>query len=255
MNKSQQLTGKVAVITGAAQGIGYAIAQALGEWGASLIIADIANAEAAAHKLTAQGFDARGFNLNVADETSWQALAEALGTDEGGVDIIVHNAGLYANLSRVPFEQLSTEEWRRVFDVNVHGIFIGSKALVPLMRRRGGGAIVNISSASVYKGPANLMHYVTGKGAVTTMTQVMARELGADNIRVNSIAPGFTLSDGVLNREDPIDWQRNMNNSARALKRDQTPQDISGAVRFLCSDDGAFITGQGLVVDGGIVFH
>jgi NAD(P)-dependent dehydrogenase (short-subunit alcohol dehydrogenase family) len=252
MTTNTKLNGKTAVVTGAAQGIGHAIAQALGEWGARVIVADVRNAAEAAEKLRALGIDAVGATLDVAEESSWLALASTL---SDGLDILVNNAGLYATLSRVPFEQLSNEEWRRVFDVNVHSIFIGAKALVPLMRKRGGGAIVNISSASVYKGPANLMHYVTGKGAVTMMTQVMARELGADNIRVNSIAPGFTLSDGVLNRDDPIQWQRDMNNAARAIKRDQTPQDISGAVRFLCSDDATFITGQGLVVDGGIVFH
>ncbi|WP_281060737.1 SDR family oxidoreductase, partial [Mesorhizobium sp. M1A.F.Ca.IN.020.06.1.1] len=171
-------------------------------------------------------------------------MAEEL---SGGVDILVNNAGLFSPLSRVPFEQLSNDEWKRVMDVNVFSIFIGCKAIVPLMRKRGGGGIVNISSASVYKGPPNLMHYVTSKAAVTMMTQVMARELGGDNIRANSVAPGFTLSDGVLGRKDPIEWQKQMNNNARSIKRDQMPEDIVGAVRFLCSPESAFITGQALV--------
>ena len=250
-----KLKGKIAVVTGAAIGIGNAIARALAKEGAHVVVADISKAEQAAQAMRNEGHAASALKLDVSLSTQWRAGAARLESEFGGVDILINNAGLFASLTRVPFEELSEEEWRRVMDVNVFSIFAGGQAIVPLMRKRGGGHILNVSSASVYKGPPNLMHYVTSKAAVTMMTQILARELGTDNICVNSIAPGFTLSDGVLNRKDPIEWQRQMNNNARSIKRDQVPEDIIGAAVFLCSEAAAFITGQALVIDGGIVFH
>lgn len=252
---SNHLAGKIAVVTGAAIGIGHAIAKGLAAQGAQVIIGDIKGAAEAAGKLSSSGLLVHGEVLDVSNEGDWKALANTLRATYGGVDILVNNAGLCASLTRGPFENLSNEEWKRVMDVNVFSIFIGAKALVPLMRRRGAGRIVNISSASVYKGNAHVMHYTTSKGAITMMTQVMARELGSDNICVNSVAPGFTLSEGMLSRKVPIGAQRKANNDARALKRDQMPDDVVGAVCFFCSAESSFITGQSIVVDGGIVFH
>lgn len=252
---SKNLKGKIAVVTGGAIGIGFAIAKKLAQHGAQVIIGDINSQAEAAEKLRSLGLLVRGEELDVSKEDDWKRLAELLEKTYGGVDILVNNAGLCASLTRGPFEKLPNDEWRRVMDVNVFSIFIGAKALVPLMRSRGGGRIVNMSSASVYKGLANVMHYTTSKGAITMMTQVMARELGADDICVNSVAPGFTLSEGMLARKVPIDAQRRANTEARALKRDQLPDDVVGAVWFLCSAESSFITGQALVVDGGIVFH
>jgi NAD(P)-dependent dehydrogenase (short-subunit alcohol dehydrogenase family) len=248
------LSNLVGVVTGGAQGIGEAIAVGLAEVGAEVVVADIQGQRAgeAAEVLRAKGMAARGAALDVTRPEQWAELAASL---PDGVDFLVNNAGLYGPVTRAPFEQQTDDEWHRVMDVNVFSIFIGCKAMVPLMRRRGGGSIVNISSTGIFKTPALLLPYIVSKGAVNTMTHVLSRELGADNIRVNNVAPGFTLSEGVMNRETPVEPQRLMNLEGRSLKRDMVPDDIAGAVRFLCSPDSAFITGQTLVVDGGFVTH
>lgn len=247
------LDGRVAIVTGGASGIGYAIAQDLAAHGARLAICDIAGAAAAAERL---GPGAIGLDTDVSDETSVDAAVAAVIGAFGSADILINNAGLFTTITRAPFDTLPVDEWRRVLDVNVTGAFLFSRAVAAPMRRAGGGRIVNITSGSVWSAPAMMLHYVTSKGALTAMTRSMARELGADDITVNAVAPGFTLSAGVLeHRQDMLDTARDRARSARALQRDQAPDDIVGAVTFLCGDGGRFITGQTLVVDGGAVMR
>jgi NAD(P)-dependent dehydrogenase (short-subunit alcohol dehydrogenase family) len=173
----------------------------------------------------------------------------------GGVDILVNNAAIFASLESRPFEQITTAEWDRVNAVNVRGVFECCKAAVPAMRKRGGGRIVNISSATVFKGSPMLLHYVTSKGAVVALTRALAREVGQNKIGVNCIAPGFTLSDGVKDNPSYTDAFRNANTATRAMPRDGHPADLIGTLVFLCSPDSDFITGQTIVVDGGSVMH
>ena len=142
-----------------------------------------------------------------------------------------------------------------MLDVNVLGCFLAARAVVPQMRARGGGRIVNIGSTSQLKGTVGLVHYSASKGAVAGLTRALARELGPDNILVNQVAPGFTLSDGVAGRLDGFSAMRTNAPGARVLRRDMTPSDIVGAVRFLAGPWAQFMTGQTLVVDGGAVFH
>ena len=246
------LDGKVAIVTGGASGIGFAIAEDLARHGARVAICDIAGADAAAKRLDC----AVGIQVDVSNEASVErAISEVLGV-LGGVNILVNNAAQFTTITRAPMDRLPIGEWREVIDVNVTGTFLFSRAVLAPMRRAGGGRIVNITSGSVWSAPAMMLHYVTSKGAVTAMTRSMARELGPDNIAVNAVAPGFTLSSGVLeHRQDMLDTARDRARNARALQRDQLPEDIVGAVTFLCGDGARFISGQTLVVDGGAVMR
>jgi NAD(P)-dependent dehydrogenase (short-subunit alcohol dehydrogenase family) len=248
------LAGKIAIVTGGAQGIGRAIVAELAACGAHAVIADIAGAEKTAAELAAEGLDVSGGELDVTDEASIAALVDATASAHGGVDILVNNAGLFATLQPRGFEEIDAAEWRRVMDVNVLGYFLMAKAVVPHMRRRGGGAIVNIASTTSLKGVANLLHYSSSKGAVQAMTRSLASELGKDEITVNAVAPGFTVSDGVLDNAAAVEKMRTSAPGKRPLSREMLPADIVGAVRFFASPAAGFITGQTLVVDGGAYF-
>src|SRR5438445_9119846 len=172
-----------------------------------------------------------------------------------GIDILANNAGLYASLAMRPFEQIPLDEWRQVMDVNVASMFLTCRAVVPLMRERGGGKIVNISSGTPFRGVPFLLHYVTSKGAIVAFTRALAKELGKDAIHVNCVAPGFTISTGVEEHPEVIEALRDVSVAARTLQRDQTPEDVVGAVVFLCTPAADFVTGQTMVIDGGQYFH
>lgn len=245
------LDGKVAIVTGGAQGIGKAIAEQLSAEGARIVIADLKGAEQAAVAFP----DGVGLTVDVASETDTERMASETVSRCGGIDILVNNAGLYASLQMRPFEQIPVQEWRQVMDVNVMSMFLTCRAVVPRLRERGGGRIVNISSGTPFRGVPFLLHYVTSKGAIVALTRALAKELGGDEILVNCVAPGFTLSEGV--RESPAVLQalRDASVSARTLKRDQQPTDVAGAVAYLCGPGSTFVTGQTIVIDGGQYFH
>ena len=188
-----KLDGKVAVVTGAAQGIGNAIAAALAAEGARIVVVDLARAEEAARVFV----DGVGIAADVSSEEDVARMAEEAVDRCGRIDILVNNAGLYASLAMRPFEQIPLEEWRRVMDVNVASMFLCSRVVVPIMREQGGGKIVNISSGTPFRGVPFLLHYVTSKGAIVAFTRALAKELGRDKILVNCVAPGFTMSEGV----------------------------------------------------------
>ena len=245
-----RLADRVAIVTGGAQGIGRAIAQRLHEEGATVVVADLQGHEAAAAEL-----DGLGVRVDVSSEADVKALAEAVLEKYGRIDALVNNAGIYSSLVPKPFEQIEVEEWRRVYDVNVLGMFLVTRAVMPAMRAAGYGRIVNIASGTPYKGVPFLLHYVTSKGAVVAMTRAVAKEVGADGILVNTVSPGFTMSDGVLANPVQVEKLQEISLQARLVQRDQYPSDIVGAVAFFCSPDADFITGQSLVVDGGAYFN
>ncbi len=250
-----QLEGKVAVVTGGAKGIGHAAAIALAERGAAIVIADVGGAEAAAGGLAATGARALGITTDVAAERDTAAMAAAAVETFGGIDILVNNAGIYSSLTPRPFEEIDPAEWRRVMEVNTLGIFLCARAVLPAMKARGGGRIINISSGVAFKGNPYMAHYVASKGAVVSLTRALATELGAHNILVNSVAPGFTLSDGVKGNPTLIDGVKERSLRGRVLARDMVPEDLVGAITFFAGPDAAFITGQTLVVDGGAYYH
>jgi NAD(P)-dependent dehydrogenase (short-subunit alcohol dehydrogenase family) len=245
------LEGKVAIVTGGAQGIGRAIADALAADGARIVIADLERAESAAADFP----DGVGLTVDVASEDDVARMAAETVQRCGAIDILVNNAGLYASLAMRPFEQIPVGEWRQVMDVNVLSMFLTCRAVVPHMRAQGGGRIVNISSGTPFRGVPFLLHYVTSKGAIVALTRALAKELGADDVLVNCVAPGFTMSDGVHEHPEVIEALQDVSVSARTIKRDQVPADVVGAVAFLCGPGATFITGQTMVIDGGQYFH
>jgi NAD(P)-dependent dehydrogenase (short-subunit alcohol dehydrogenase family) len=245
------LDGKVAVVTGAAQGIGRAIAEGLAAEGARIVVADLAGAEDAARSFK----DGVGLTVDVADEQDVQRMVDETVAQCGGLDILVNNAGLYASLEMRPFDQIPLEEWRNVMDVNVASMFLTCRAALPAMRERGGGKIVNISSGTPFRGVPFLLHYVTSKGAIVAFTRALAKELGKDKVLVNCVAPGFTLSAGVEAHPEVVEKLRDVSVSARTIQRDQVPEDVAGAVVYLCGPGSDFVTGQTIVIDGGQYFH
>jgi NAD(P)-dependent dehydrogenase (short-subunit alcohol dehydrogenase family) len=245
------LDGKVAIVTGAAQGIGRAIADGLAAAGARIVVADLRGAGE-----TAQSYDGGvGVTADVSKEDDVQRLVDEAVAQCGGVDILINNAGLFASLEMRPFDQIPLDEWRQVLDVNVASMFLTCRAAVPVMCERGGGRIVNISSGTVFRGVPFLLHYVTSKGAIVAFTRALAKELGKDNVLVNCVAPGFTMSAGVEAHPEVVEKLRDVSVAARTLQRDQLPEDVVGAVVYLSGPGSEFVTGQTIVIDGGQTFH
>jgi NAD(P)-dependent dehydrogenase (short-subunit alcohol dehydrogenase family) len=241
------LTGKVVIVTGAAGGLGRAFARGFAGAGARVAVADV-NLQGARETAREIGGDAMALGVDVSDEASTQAMARDVAGTFGGIDALINNAGLYATLSRRPFWEIPVEEWDRAMAVNLRGPFLCAKAVVGHMRGRG-GAIVNVASATVFSGSPLWMHYVASKGGVIAMSRVMARELGPEDITVNTLAPGFTLTEaslGVNAASYGVD--------RGAIKRAGVPEDIVGAALFLASKHARFVTGQTLIVDGGRQF-
>jgi len=249
-----RLSGRVAIVTGAAQSIGVAYAKGLAAEGAKVSIADVEPADGVVRAIRDAGGEAMSQICDVSDAKAVARLIRSTDEAFGGVHILVNNAALAARLVHKPLEELSSEEWDRVFAVNVRGSFECVKAALPIMRRQKYGKVINISSGTVFKGVTYMLHYVATKGAVIAMTRSMANELGKDGIRVNAIAPGLTSTEYMKSRNDIADYLVTMAKS-RAISREEMPEDLVGACVFLASADSDFISGQTLVVDGGQVMH
>jgi NAD(P)-dependent dehydrogenase (short-subunit alcohol dehydrogenase family) len=252
-SQNGRLAGRVAIVTGAAQGIGAEYARAMAAEGARLSLCDLQSPNGVVDEIRAAGGEAIGFVTDVTDPKAVAELVRETDATFGGIHVLVTNAALFGTLDLKPFTEIASDEWDRVMAVNTRGVFECVKAVAPVMRRQGYGKIINIASGTLFKGTTLLLHYVASKGAVVAMTRVMARELGDDGIRVNCVAPGLTVSPNV--RRVYTQEMINANLSSRALKREEEPSDVCGAVVFLASGESDFITGQTLVVDGGSVMH
>lgn len=249
----QRLAGKVAVVTGGARGIGRAIALAFAHEGAEVAVADIhldGAQQAAALVAERGGPPAFAVSVDVADPASVARMVEAVAERFGGIDVLVSNAALWGTLQRRPFWEIPAEEWDRVMAVNAKGTFLCSAAVLPYMRRRGKGKIILIGSAGIWPAQSRLAHYLASKAALVGLARSMARELGPERICVNLVHPGPTDTGVPV---QPREWLEERNR-LRAIQRMQVPEDVTGAVVFLASDESDFITGQQLIVDGGMVF-
>jgi NAD(P)-dependent dehydrogenase (short-subunit alcohol dehydrogenase family) len=250
-----RLKGRVAIVTGAAQGIGETYARALARAGAAVVCADVLDTAAVAAAIKAEGGSALSLNTDVTSAASVQAMVDASLAAFGRIDVLVNNAAIFGSLKLKPFDQITSAEWDQVMAVNVRGPFECAKAVTPVMRKQRYGKIINVASGTVFKGTPLFLHYVTSKGAVVAMTRCLARELGNDNICVNTLAPGLTLSPNVVSNAD---WQGGIADgivASRAMKREQLPDDLTGTLVYLASGDSDFVTGQVIVVDGGSVTH
>jgi NAD(P)-dependent dehydrogenase (short-subunit alcohol dehydrogenase family) len=251
-----RLAGKSAIVTGGAKGIGRHYSQALAAEGARVMIADIADGTQVAAEIAAKcgANSVASETCDVSDESAVKRLVEATLARFGKIDVLVNNAALYAPLHETKFTAIDVDLWDKVMAVNLRGPFLMAKHVAPDMAKRQYGKIINIGSGTAVRGIPWLMHYVTSKGGIMAMTRAMSRELGDDGIRVNTLMPGFTLSDSIMS-ENPghVQTARGRAIASRALKRDQQPEDLTGTLIFLASADSDFITGQMIAVDGGNV--
>jgi 3-oxoacyl-[acyl-carrier protein] reductase len=250
-----RLEDRVAIVTGGGKGIGRHYVLGLAREGAAVVVAelDAAAAEATAAEARAQGGTALAVPTDVSDPASVSAMVEQTTASYGRVDVLVNNAAIFASVhfERVPHDRIGVEEWDRMFAVNVRGVWLCCKAVIPHMRARGYGKIVNIASSTAWTGNANMLHYVASKAAVAGLSRALAREVAPDGILVNSIAPGYTESDTLLAVTTPD--RREIAINTRLIPRAERPEDLVGTVVFLASHDSDFITGQTILVDGGLV--
>jgi len=248
------LEGKVAIVTGGGHGIGRAYCLGIAREGGRVVVADVdgAAADQVAEEIGPQALAVRA---DVASLASCRDLAQRTLDTFGQIDGLVNNAAIFATIpiSRVGFQEIDEAEWDRVMEVNVKGVWNCCRAVAPAMQERKQGSIVNISSSTVLNGSAGRIHYVASKAAVLGFSRVLARELGPDNIRVNTIAPGSTLSEA--NPDEKVLQMRQRNVGGRSLQRVERPEDLVGSVLYLLSDLSAFVTGQLLAVEGGENMH
>ena len=247
-----EFIGRVAVVTGAGNGIGAEYARHFATHGATVVIADIDDDAAAstAGEITAKGLKATAVKLDIADAEACVVALDKVVDDHGSLDILINNAALYRHRDFAIAEDIDLGMWQRMIDINISGTFYMCRGAIPHMKDQGSGVIINQSSASAYATVPRSLHYSMTKAAVVTMTKTLARELGPSGIRVNAIAPGV-IDTEATRMIVPIEiLEKGLGNAA--LGRIGHPEDLAPLVGFLCSDDSSYITGQTFVVDGGI---
>ena len=251
------MDGKVVVVTGGGNGIGRAYCQGIAKEGGAVVVADIDGtaAEGVVKAIADSGGKALGVEVDVANSASCQQMAKKALASFDKIDGLINNAAIFMSVpvTKGGWQEIDEQEWDRVMAVNVKGLWLTSRAVVPAMQQRKQGSIVNISSNMAFNGGLTMMHYVTSKAAVVGFSRVLARELGADNIRVNTLAPGATMSEEKATEQALKNYERSA--STRILKRIEQPEDLVGTALYLLSDLSTFVTGQTILVNGGAVLH
>lgn len=250
-----RLQDRIIIVTGGARGIGAAFCKALAAEGAIVAVADVLDGGRTVGEIEEAGGRAAFFRMDVADAASVQGFVDKVMERYGRIDGLVNNAAVFASLTPKKFYEIDEAEFDKVMAVNVRGPFLLAKAIAPIMIRQKAGKIVNIASGTVFKGHAGITHYVTSKGAIVALTRCLARELGEHAICVNAIAPGLTMSEGVLSNPNMVGAPAEATKASRAFKREQKPEDLTGTLVYLCSSDSDFVTGHTVVVDGGSVMR
>lgn len=252
---SQRLQGRTALITGASYGIGFAAAERFAAEGANVVISDIRGHEEAAERLLRTFPNVRAVTIDVRDDASVASGVENTLQAFGSVDILVNNAAISAELHPGRFEDQDVNDWRRIYEVNVIGTFRMCRAVSPHMRKAKWGRIINIASGTAFKGAPGMLHYIASKGAILSMTRSLATEFGDDNVLVNAVSPGLTLTESVAASEHVTGYFQDAAMAVRILKRPAVANDVANVIFFFASSDSDFVTGQTVTADGGSVFH
>lgn len=246
---------KVIIVTGAGQGLGAAYARKLAEEGAKVVIAEKneGKGKSVAREIIDKGGSALAVTTDVSKEESVKALVQEVVKTYGRIDVLINNAGIVSTIKLKPTEELTLEEWDQLMGVNLRGVFLCSKAVIPRMKAQGGGKIINISSSTVFKGKPFYIHYVTAKAGVIGFTRALAKELGEHNIRVNCVAPGYLRTE-IPRETTSIERQKAILNN-QCVKRFGEPADILGLILYLASGESDFLSGQTINIDGGDILR
>lgn len=247
--------GKTAIVTGAGTGLGLEIARILSARGANIVSADVLDAERGAEAARANGAGAISTETDVSDPEAVRAMVDTALETFGAVDILVNNAAISRGMKLKPFEEITVDEFRRMIDVNTLSVLLTCQAVSAHMRARKSGRIINMVSGTAFKGAPHLGAYVASKGAVMALTRSLAKEFGPDNVLVNAVSPGYTLTESNIENVEFDKVYRPVARDTRALPRDAMPEDVARVVAFLAGEDARFVTGQIIAADGGSVYH
>jgi NAD(P)-dependent dehydrogenase (short-subunit alcohol dehydrogenase family) len=253
-----RLKGKVAIITGSARGLGRVFALRFAKEGAKLTICDILDCEPVAEEIKAAGGEVLVLKTDVTNEKETAEMAKKTFERFGRIDILINNAAVIGTIETKdfvkPVEEIVSADWDRILAVNIKGVFLCAKAVIPYMKKQGGGKIVNMASTVAFSGLPHFLHYSTSKGSIVTMTRGLARALGDYNINVNAVAPGLVMTEAMQGTYDP-DFYKDLVATKQLIHKNVEPEDVANAVLFMASDEADKITGQTLAVNAGEYMH